>query len=111
MDSATLASKHCKPCEGWMKPFKKEEYKPYLINIPEWKDIDEKAIERDFKFKDFKQALEFINKVGALAEEEGHHPDIYLHNWNKVKLTLTTHNIKGLSENDFILAVKIDKLI
>jgi len=67
-----------------------------------------KRIAKDYKFKDFNEALAFVNKVGHLSEEEGHHPDINLHNWNKVTLTLTTHAIGPLSENDFILAAKID---
>ncbi|MBI3486038.1 4a-hydroxytetrahydrobiopterin dehydratase [Candidatus Daviesbacteria bacterium] len=110
MDSLDLASKHCKPCEGGTAPFKKEEYQPYLKSVPKWKDVEGKTIERNFKFENFKHALDFVNKVGAIAEEEGHHPDIYLHSFNKVKLTLTTHAISGLSENDFILASKIDKI-
>jgi pterin-4-alpha-carbinolamine dehydratase (EC 4.2.1.96) len=74
-----------------------------------WEVINDVKIEKKFKFKDFKEALEFTNKVGALAEEEGHHPDIQL-SWGKVVISLTTHKIHGLSENDFIMAVKIDKL-
>lgn len=97
------------PCEGGVKPLTPDEYGSFLrTELTGWADKEEKMIEKDYKFKDFKQALEFINKVGELAESEGHHPDIYLHNWNKVKLTLSTHAIGGLSENDFILASKID---
>jgi len=104
-----LSEKKCKACEGWEKPFTKEEAQEYLNQVNNWTLI-ENEIENEFKFKDFKEALEFINKVGVIAEEEGHHPDIYLHGWNKVKITLNTHAIKGLSENDFILAAKINKI-
>lgn len=105
-----LSKKHCKPCEGRVEPLKPDEYGTYLrTNLSGWEDVAEKKIEKDYTFKNFQEALDFIAKVGQIAEEEGHHPDIYLHNWNKVRLTLTTHAIHGLSENDFILASKIDE--
>lgn len=86
-----------------------DEYGSYLRNeLSGWADFDERWIEKEYKFKNFKEALAFVNKVGDIAESEGHHPDINLHGWNKVKLTLSTHAISGLSENDFILASKID---
>jgi len=107
--SGNLTQKHCKPCEGGVEPLKPDEYRSYLHNeLSGWEDVNEKKIEKDYKFMNFQQALDFIAKVGQIAEEEGHHPDIYLHNWNKVRLTLTTHAIHGLSENDFIIASKID---
>lgn len=107
--NSDLKNKKCVPCEGGVKPLTPDEYGAYLRNeLSGWVDVDEKQIEKDYKFKDFKEALSFINKVGEIAEDEGHHPDINLHNWNKVKLTLSTHAIGGLSENDFILASKID---
>jgi len=77
-------------------------------NLSGWHDVEEIKIEKNYKFKNFQEALDFTAKIGQIAEEEVRHPDIYLHNWNKVRLTLTTHAIKGLSENDFILASKID---
>ena len=104
----SLSDKHCAPCEGRIPPLTTDEYNKLLIETPEWSVVDGIKIKRDFKFKDFKQALGFVNKVGELAEAEGHHPDISLHNWNKVLIALTTHAIKGLSENDFIMASKID---
>jgi len=76
----------------------------------EWKVVGEHHLEREFKFKDFAAALAFTNKVGALAEAEGHHPDICL-SWGKVKVIIWTHKINGLHENDFILAAKIDGII
>lgn len=102
--------KKCIPCEGGVDPIKGEKLQYYLPAVPEWTLIDEEAIERDFIFKDFKEAMQFVNKVADLAESEGNHPDIYLHNWKKVKLTLTTHAIHGLFENDFIMAVKINTI-
>lgn len=106
-----LLQQKCVPCEGGEEPLKKSEFEVYLTQVSDWAVVyDDKAIERDFKFKNFKEALVFVNKVGEIAESEGHHPDIYLHNWRKVKLTLSTHAIKGLSVNDFILAAKVDKL-
>jgi 4a-hydroxytetrahydrobiopterin dehydratase len=105
-----LTKKKCVLCEGGVKPLTPDEYGAYLRNeLSGWMDIDTVKIEKEYKFKNFQEALGFVSKVGQIAEEEGHHPDIYLHNWNKVRLTLSTHAIGGLSENDFILASKIDK--
>lgn len=87
----------------------KKEAQRYLKFTKGWK-LERNSISTDRKFKDFKQALGFINRVGDIAESEGHHPDIYLHNWNQVKLILSTHAIKGLSINDFILASKVNRL-
>ncbi len=110
MDTDDLAKKHCKPCEGGMPPATKEEAEILLKRVADWRlSPDGKTIERSFKFKNFAEALDFVNKVGAIAEEEGHHPDIGLH-WGRVEISLTTHAIGGLSENDFILAAKIDRL-
>lgn len=86
-----------------------DEYGSFLrTTLAGWQDFKEKQIVKEYAFEDFKEALAFVNKVGALAEFEGHHPDIHLHGWNKVTITLTTHAIGGLSENDFIMASKID---
>lgn len=106
-----LKNNHCVPCQLGADPLTPELIVQYLESVsPEWNVIDEKMIERSFKFKDFKSALNFVNKVGELAEKEGHHPDIFL-SWGKVILRLMTHKIKGLHDNDFILAAKIDELI
>lgn len=75
----------------------------------DWKVVNEHHLEKEYQFKDFKEALDFTNQIGALAEEEGHHPDIHL-GWGKVRIALWTHKINGLSENDFILAAKISRL-
>ncbi len=104
-----LKYKKCVPCEGGVKPLTPDEYGAYLRSeLDGWMDVNEKKIEKEYKFKNFKEAIVFVNKVGTLAESEGHHPDISMYGWNKVKLTLSTHAIGGLSENDFILASIID---
>lgn len=105
-----LSQQKCKPCEGGVAPLTPAQFMNYLGQVPEWVVVDDKEIERSFQFKDFAQALKFVNRVGALAESEGHHPDMFLHGWNKVKITLWTHAIGGLSLNDFIVARKIDEI-
>lgn len=106
-----ISQKHCVPCEGGVDPFDREKINAYIPLLPTWNVInDDKAIQKEFVFKNFKEALAFVNKVGAIAEEEGHHPDINLHDWKKVTFTLSTHAIGGLSENDFILAAKIETI-
>lgn len=106
----TLTQQKCVPCEGTEKPLERAQFQQYLDAVPQWSVTpSEKQIERDFTFKNFKEALVFVNKVGELAEAEGHHPNLYLHNWKRVKVELTTHAIKGLSLNDFILAAKIEQ--
>jgi 4a-hydroxytetrahydrobiopterin dehydratase len=103
-----LRDKKCSPCEGGGEPLTREEIKPYLEHVNGWMAVDSKKIEREFVFQNFAQALEFVNAVGGIAESEGHHPDILLHDYKKVKISLWTHAIGGLSENDFIVAGKID---
>ena len=107
--SEALADKKCVPCRGSVPPLKGEELKKIHDNVPEWQVVSEHHLHREFRFPDFKQALEFVNRVGAIAEQEGHHPDILLA-WGKVGITLWTHTIDGLTESDFILAAKIDRL-
>ena len=105
-----LASKHCVPCEGGVAPFTEQQAQPYLSATPGWSlGSDGTNIVRAFKFRNFNDALAFVNRVGAIAEEEGHHPDLEL-GWGRVHISLSTHAIKGLSENDFILAYKINQL-
>ncbi len=105
-----LASKKCVPCEQWMPPLKGDKLEGYLSRLSlSWEVLDGKKIKHVFKFKDFKQAMAFVNKVADVAEEENHHPDITIY-YNKVEIVLWTHFIKGLHENDFILAAKIEKL-
>lgn len=106
-----LSKRKCKPCEEKAGALSHVESENLKEKINEWALIEDTHIEKTLKFKDFKEAMAFVNKVGTIAEEEGHHPDIKLHDWNKVTLTLSTHSIGGLSENDFILASKIDDLM
>ncbi len=107
----TLAEKHCVPCEGGAIPLSKKEAEILLKQLNGWTlSGDARWISKEFKFKDFKEALAFTDKVGSIAEAEDHHPDIQL-SWGKVVVELTTHAIKGLSENDFILAAKIDAMV
>ncbi|PIN74197.1 4a-hydroxytetrahydrobiopterin dehydratase [Candidatus Woesearchaeota archaeon CG10_big_fil_rev_8_21_14_0_10_45_16] len=104
-----LTKKKCVACEGGIPPLKGERLKKYQKMVKGWKTVRSHQIEKGYKFKDFKTALKFVDKIGSLAEKEGHHPDIFLA-WGKVKVTLWTHAVNGLSENDFIMAAKIDKL-
>lgn len=108
--SCKLGDKKCVPCQGGIDPLTAEEIKPYLAQLPDgWEVMEDKKLVRMFKFKDFVEALAFVNKVGEVAEEQGHHPDIYF-TWGRAKIELWTHKIKGLHENDFILAAKISEL-
>jgi 4a-hydroxytetrahydrobiopterin dehydratase len=107
-----LANKRCVPCEDKnMKPLAGEELGNYLIDVPKWLlNADAKKISREFKFKNFLEAVDFISgPIADIAEAEGHHPDIHIF-YNKVDLDLWTHSIGGLSENDFIVAAKIDAI-
>jgi 4a-hydroxytetrahydrobiopterin dehydratase len=103
-----LASKHCVPCEGGTPPLSATEATALGLQVPQWTRVGDR-IHRTFSCADFVAAMVFVNAVAALAEAEGHHPDIHIH-YNKVRLKLWTHAIGGLSENDFILAAKIDGL-
>lgn len=107
----SLSAQKCTLCEIGGTPLKKEEIDFYLKDVPEWSvATDLKKISRMKKFKDFKEAIAFVNKLAILAEEQGHHPDINIH-YNEVLIELWTHAVGGLSVNDFILAAKIDLLI
>lgn len=107
---APLAEKQCVPCRGEVKPLKGEAIEQLASQLqPGWKVVDEHHLEKEYKFDDFRRALEFVNEVGELAELENHHPDIFL-SYGKVIIQLWTHKIHGLHENDFILAAKIDAL-
>ncbi len=104
-----LTSKKCIPCTTTTSPLSKEEVTNLHSNVPTW-TLSEDKITKQFKFSDFKQAIGFVNKLARIAEAEGHHPDIYIF-YHKVKLELTTHAVKGLTKNDFIMAAKIDQLV
>jgi 4a-hydroxytetrahydrobiopterin dehydratase len=107
----TLVAKHCVPCEGGTAPMARAEAERYMDAVSGWKLVDSEplTIARSLKFKDFAQAMAFVNEIAQLAESEGHHPDICV-SWNRVKLELVTHAIGGLSMNDFIMAAKINEL-
>ncbi len=105
-----LASKECIPCKGGVPPLKGQELSELLDKLDGgWQVVDEHHLEKEYRFKDFRSALAFTNRVGELAETQGHHPDIHL-SWGKVKLILWTHKIGGLTESDFIFAAKADTL-
>jgi 4a-hydroxytetrahydrobiopterin dehydratase len=105
-----LTQKKCVACEGGVPPLNQVEASVLLKQTPGWNVSDDaKLLSREFKFKNFAQALGFTNKVGDIAESEGHHPDIEM-GWGYVRVKLTTHAIKGLSENDFIVAAKVNQL-
>ncbi len=112
MSTPTLASRTCVPCRGGVPPLKGKDLADVHRQLAEpahWNIVEQHHIVRSYKFPDFKSALAFVNRVGALAEEQGHHPDILL-GWGKVEITLWTHAVDGLTESDFILAAKIDQL-
>ena len=104
-----LAAKTCVPCRGGISPLKGEELAALQTQVDGWNVVEEHHITKTFIFPNFREALKFVNRVGELAEEQGHHPDISLA-WGKVGITSWTHKINGLSESDFILASKINKL-
>ena len=104
-----LAKKTCIPCKGGVPPMKGAKLDDLLEKLKnDWKIIKEHHLEKEYSFKNFKEALDFTVRVGELAENQDHHPDIFLA-WGKVKLTIWTHKIDGLTENDFIFAAKADK--
>ncbi len=111
MSSEGLSSKHCVPCRGGIPPLTAEKARELARDTPQWR-LEENAtrLKRRFEFEDFKKAIEFVNRVAEVAEQEGHHPDIAIH-YNQVDLILWTHKIGGLHENDFILAAKVDRLL
>ena len=104
-----LAERNCLPCRGGVPPLKGNEISNLLAGLSGWEVIDEHHLKRSYKFADFREAQQFINRVGELAEEQGHHPDICF-GWGRAEITIWTHKIDGLTESDFILAAKIDKL-
>lgn len=104
-----LSNKKCIPCEVGGEPMDSKAIAIFSKDLANWKVIEEKKISRNFKFKDFKESMRFVNKVADIAEGEGHHPDIHIY-YNKVDIELMTHEVGGLTENDFIVATKIDRI-
>ena len=106
-----LTGKRCVPCEGGVPPLSAAQVRDYLQALPGWKlTEDGQRIRRDWRVKDFLTALDFFQRAGRLAEDEGHHPDLHLIGYRNMAIEIWTHAIGGLSENDFILAAKIDQL-
>lgn len=104
-----LANKTCVPCRGGISPLGGEELESLARQVPDWTVVDGHHLEKEFRFSNFRGALDFVNRVGDLAEEQGHHPDIRL-SWDRVGVEIFTHKIDGLTESDFILAAKVDAL-
>ncbi len=103
-----LASRSCVPCRGGVPPLSPEEIAPLNRGLDGWQVVDDHHLTKSYAFDDFRTGLDFVNRVGAVAEAEGHHPDLLL-SWGKVRIDLFTHKIDGLSESDFILAAKCDQ--
>lgn len=104
-----LASRECVPCRGGVPPLKGEQITKLLLELNGWKVVDEHHLKKEYKFANFREAQEFVDRVGNLAEEQGHHPDICF-GWGRAEITIWTHKIDGLTESDFVLAAKIDNL-
>ena len=105
----SLAEKNCIPCRGGVPALKGEELEKLKAQVSGWQVVDEHHLFKAYAFPDFKTALSFVNSTGAIAEAEGHHPDLFL-SWGKVEVKIWTHKINGLTESDFILAAKIDRI-
>jgi 4a-hydroxytetrahydrobiopterin dehydratase len=104
-----LADKNCVPCRGGVPRLTRENIAPLSAQLPTWEVVDHHHLQRTFSFANFREALDFTNAVGELAERQGHHPDIHLA-WGKVKIEIWTHKIDGLTESDFVLDAKIERL-
>ena len=103
-----LADRHCSACKGDIPRLEGQELEDLVRQLPAWTVVQQHHLSRRFEFRDFASALEFVNRVGSVAEEEGHHPDILLA-WGRVEIEIFTHKINGMSESDFILAARIDR--
>jgi 4a-hydroxytetrahydrobiopterin dehydratase len=106
---AELADLHCVPCRGGVPPLPGPDIARLLGQLDGWQVINEHHLQKTFRFEDFRGSLQFVNRIGELAESQGHHPDICF-GWGKAEVTIWTHKIDGLTESDFVLAAKIDKL-
>ena len=103
-----LLRKHCKSCEGGSLPLGLNQVQALLSSVPGWSLADDSdSIRKEYKFKNFKEVIAFFNKIAGVSEKENHHPDLKI-SYNRVNVELSTHAVKGLSENDFILAAKFD---
>ena len=109
--SSELAAKECVPCKGGVPPLKGDELTALQERLGGgWRVVDEHHLEKEYRFPDFRAALDFTNRVGEMAEEQGHHPDVHLA-WGKVGITIWTHKIDGLTESDFVFAAKADGVL
>lgn len=104
-----LAERECVPCRGGVPPLQGEEIKEFSSQLTDWRVVNEHHLQKTYEFKNFRETLDFVNRVGELAEGQGHHPDICF-GWGKADVTIWTHKIDGLTESDFVLAAKIDRL-
>ena len=104
-----LSSRQCIPCRGGVPPLQGQEITNLLMELDGWEVLNQHHLKKNFSFANFREAQQFVNRIGDLAEEQGHHPDICF-GWGRVEITIWTHKIDGLTESDFILAAKIDKL-
>lgn len=104
-----LAERQCVPCRGGVPPLTAEEIQPLIAELHGWQIINGHHLHKAYSFKDFRETLDFVNRIGELAEGQGHHPDICF-GWGKADITIWTHKIDGLTESDFVLAAKIDRL-
>src|SRR6478672_2959382 len=104
-----LADQHCVPCRGGVPPLEGEALGKLSAQLPDWKVVDGRRLNKTYLFPDFQKALDFVNRAGAVAEAEGHHPDLCLA-WGRVDAVIYTHKINGLTESDFVLAAKIDQV-
>lgn len=104
-----LSQKDCVPCRGGVPPLQGEAVAKLLAELDEWEVVNEHHLKKSYRFGDFRESLAFVNRVGEIAEEQGHHPDICF-GWGSAEISIWTHKIDGLTESDFILAAKIDQL-
>jgi 4a-hydroxytetrahydrobiopterin dehydratase len=104
-----LSSRQCIPCRGGVPPLQGQEITNLLTELDGWEVVNQHHLTKIFSFANFREAQQFVNRIGDLAEEQGHHPDICF-GWGRAEITIWTHKIDGLTESDFILAAKIDKL-
>jgi 4a-hydroxytetrahydrobiopterin dehydratase len=104
-----LADRSCVPCRGGVPPLEGEELEALARQLPDWEVVDGHHLRKEFSFPDFREALTFVNKVGEVAEEEGHHPDLSF-GWGRAEVVVFTHKIDGLTESDFVLAAKVSRL-
>ncbi len=110
MSDAPLNERSCIPCKGGVPPLTKKAYQPLLNELKGWSVVEEHHLRRNFVFNDFLTALDFTNRAGAIAEEQGHHPEITV-GWGHAEVLIWTHKIDGLTESDFVLAAKLDQLV